>query len=589
MEIRYLNIVRVDDDAGFLFDSGWYHASTCSNRYGTEIAVGPDGVVSEVNPSGNEQSGNTFIPEGGYVLAAGEGSASERMLQNVSAGDRAEHVKETHLYTVRKMTVTEKTAGAKRPDNALLYLTSDSAAKTPAGSGTDVLVGPDGVILEVLPYSEGGRVIPEGGAAVCASGKYAYPLAEAAKVGELCILSGSKILCLIRNPQTVRNNCETRLAEAKERLAKAETDAAYVNVGQIETLLEQAENVLSETGENEAGRLLEALRLLNECETELIPSLPLGVRAAWVTIGERDANGQPYLHYRDGESVSRTVSYAKSLNINTLIIDNLATGYAVYPSSVPCLTPHPELSGFDVLQSFSDACLEAGIRLIVMFPALMSFDADATFPEDHYSRIYAGQILKTQTGRTSDGYGASALDPSEPAVRKLIADMVSEIALRYPSLSGIQADYIRYPLPVYYQESNYEDFGYSSPASESFRKERGTDPAALRITDALGEDWCACRRSVVTSLAAEISETARAVNPSLEMSFTCFADARDREIYVLQEPEIWAETGIADAVYPMIYANNTEDQLRYAASFSDISLHASVVLGVGAYVRATER
>ena len=49
VEVRYRNIVRIDDNAGFLFDEGWYNASTKSNRYGTEIAVGNDGTVVRVN------------------------------------------------------------------------------------------------------------------------------------------------------------------------------------------------------------------------------------------------------------------------------------------------------------------------------------------------------------------------------------------------------------------------------------------------------------------------------------------------------------------------------------------------------------
>lgn len=592
VEVRYRNIVRIDDNAGFLFDEGWYNASTKSNRYGTEIAVGNDGTVVRVNPSGTETSGDTPIPEGGFVLAVGQGSTCENSLSSVAEGSKAELVSEKHLYTVRKYTISSKECVGRRPDNTILYLSAKENAKTPAGSGTDVLVGEDGTVLGIYAHTEGGNGIPENGYAVCASGKYAYPVATAAEAGDKCILSGAKVLCFVRTPLTLKHQFSSRLSEDLSDMKKWKDAKLLTDASVAESALAEAKKLLEETfsGDGKDGERLSSVRQkLELAETELLPNMKTGVRAAWVTLGENDAEGHPFLHYTDEESVRRTVAYASRLNINTLIIDNLASGYAVYPSSVPGLLPHPELNGLDLIRLFSDACKEKNIRLIVMFSALMSYTSGTDYPEGHYTRLLEKDLLKTQKGRTSDGYGASSFDPSSPAVRQMIADMVAEIARNYPSIYGIQADYIRYPLPVYYQQQNYEDFGYGSPASESFMKAKGKDPALLSIGDPLWEDWCAWRRQVIDSLASEISGAARKANPSLEMSFTCFADADDRRKYVMQEPEVWAENGVADAIYPMIYANNTEDQRKYAEGFSGISSGCDVVLGVGTYVRATEK
>ena len=82
-------------------------------------------------------------------------------------------------------------------------------------------------------------------------------------------------------------------------------------------------------------------------------------------------------------------------------------------------------------------------------------------------------------------------------------------------------------------------------------------------------------------------ETAKAIAPELNVSFTCFADYRDRQIYTCQDVEKWAENGYADAIYPMIYGETTEYQLDYVQKNLPIADITDMVIGVGTYVKAT--
>ena len=592
VEVRYHNEVRTDDNAGFLFDENWYTSTTFSNIWGTEVAVDQNGTIVEVRPGGTEESGNTHVPDGGYVLAVGVGSTYESFLSGATVGNPAEHVSEKHLYTVQKFTFFRTEVPDTQATGDSLYLSADDYETTPAFSfsGTEVLINADGTVRRVIANSQGGNPIPEGGKAFCVWGNNAEQLANVVHTGDLCVQTAAKMIAFLRTPQTLQKSLTARLKQAKDDVYKAKFDYLFVDYKKADELYAAAEEALKQAaGKNLAKQLLSNWDLLDELDAELVPSLPFGERAAWVTVGEIDSEGNPYLHYKDDESVQRSVEYAKRLNLTTLIIDPLASGYAVYPSSVRGILPHPELGSFDVVQSFAAACEDAGIELVVMPCALLSVSASTVYPKEHYVNLYESKRLKTQKGRTVDGYGAIAMDPSDPVIRKMITDMVTELLTGYPEIDGIQMDYIRYPLPVYYQAENYEDFGYSSPASEAFKKEYKADPATLKITDAKWEAWCDWRSSVITSFAEEISTAARAVKPDVRMSFTCFADAGDRKNYVYQQPEVWAEKKIADAIYPMIYQATTEEQLRYAKGFEEISKNADIVLGIGAYVRATEQ
>ena len=586
--VGYKNVVRIDENTGFVFDSGWYNSTTKSNRHGTEIAVDASGTVVEINPSGTDDSGDTFIPEGGFVLAAGQGSSVEYSLKDVKIGDKAEYIEEKHLYTLQKFTVGSKKADGSRADDSLLYLSGDDYKSTPAGNGTDVIIGADGRITAVLKNTAGSNAIPEGGHAVCASGKFASALANAGREGDICVLNGAKTLCFITNPEVIAKRYGAELEDLNADYLNAVGELRNIDYRAAAADIISAKNAL-ERSKSDPTALLSLGEALDSLATSLIPCVIAGERAAWVTLGELDYSGNPYLHYYDDESVKRTVAYAEKLNLNTLIIDNLASGYTVYSSEIAGLVKSPVLGDFDLIASFSKACAEKNIRLIVMVSALMSVSAATDYPDEHYINLYSDCVIRSKKGATVDSYGAKALDPSRPEVRKLVTDMVTEIAENYPGLYGIQTDYIRYPLPIYYQKANYEDFGYDSPAAESFKKRFGIDPEELGIDDKLWPEWCAARREVITSLAKEISGAIRAVDPDISVSFTCFSDYNDRQLYVYQEPEKWAQSGIADAIYPMIYQSDTESQLKYALQIAEAAGSARVVLGVGTYVRASEK
>ncbi len=585
IEVGYRNIPPTTEMTGFLFDEGWYASTTCTSSAFTEYSV-QDGKVLAINLSGTETSGNTALPDGGFVLSVAQGSLLERQLENVQVGDEVEVLEDEPLYAVSRYVIAGR--DRSRPSTGLVVYTKD---RTPVGTGlTEMVVDENGTVTKVVTDSIGEAPVPEGGFIVSTTGDMITMLARRAAEGDRVVINGSTLF-LISTPESVVSRAKTELKALREvykrdvsSLAHIDFRAADESLNALEAALEPAEDAKTRIGQYKS-----IPQLLKDCRDVVVPSLTLQNRAAWVTVGELNPDNDTFLlHYRSEADVRHAVKYAKHIGLNTVIIDNMIGSYSAYPSEVPGVVMLDALNGFDVVQAFSDVCNEENMRLVVMVCGLASIVSTHTYPENHYRNLMKDSFLVSNRGNTVDSGKISSLDPSREEVREFECAIVRELAENY-DIDGIQVDYIRYPLPIYYQEANYEDFGYQSPASETFKQKYGVDPATLSISDPRWADWCAVRRDVITGYARQLAETVKSVNPSLEITFTCFADDNDRQLYVYQDVEKWAAEGFTDGIYPMIYAETTEKQAHYAEEISPVVENTHLMLGVGLYVRATHQ
>ena len=601
IEIGHENETRTAEDTGWLYNEYWYTGNTMSNIYCTEIAVS-DGKVIEINPSGDDVAGIS-IPKNGYVLTVGENSACERKLRKVKVGDSAELIdNRDDLYSLTRFGYSGK--DRSRLENGIIIFTGNDQSTTPVGTNlTEIAVNDIGRIEAVYTESNGINKIPEGGFVISASGDAAVRLAEAAVNEAEACLGGTRSIYIIRTPLTEL----ARLIKERDALMQAYKDSVdrleYINFEDIGVLISEisecisvCESELGVEGEGEyygfdgniiAEQVKKLRARIDKAKTELIPSITLQDRAAWVTLGEHNYDGSILLHYKTQADVDHSVRYAKLLGINTLIIDNLAAGFGVYDSEVEGIVKLPQLKDIDLIKAFSDSCNREGIRLIVMVNAFSSGLSDVVYPKDHYMSIYKDKYLLTNKGRTIGPDKVITLNPADKAVQEFNLAVISEIASKY-DIYGVQADYMRYPLPYYYQEHNYEDFGYNEETVSGFKKAYGKDPTTMKISDPLWEKWCEYRRNIISDYQKRFYQTVKSIDESLNVSFTCFADYRDRQIYVYQDVEKWAENGYCDAIYPMIYGNTTEYQLSYAEKMLPITEYTDLILGVGTYVKASD-
>ena len=579
------NATRSDDFCAYLYDKGWYAASTLTDG-GFEIAVDCNGTVVSVS-----KSGNTYIPDGGYVLSLSSVSAGSSVAAKINVGDKAELVRSSPLYTVKRLIVSGR--DRERTDNVNIIYTSDENTVTPDGGGTytEIAVNSAGRVTGVFTGVGGGKEIPEGGYVISCAGLQASAAGRYAKKYMYAASDGKRLLRLVDDPigRYLRLIDESESIRAKISLARDEF--LPLDYKTLDTLESAVAGLPYSPYELDGDGLIRAVSLLAEFTDRAgvlaYPSITVGDRAAWVTVGELGYSDEIILHYKNEADVRHAVEYAKDIGLNTLIVDNLAAGYAVYPSAVSGMVMLPELDGFDVLDAFSRSCRENGIRLIVMMPAFPIATSHRTWEENHFMNTMRDKYLLTNKGRYCDNSGTVTLDPADGEVPAFSAAVAKEIAENY-DISGIQFDYARYPLPIFYQEHNYEDYGYNPTAAKEFEEKYGVSPASLRITDPLWDSWCAVRRDVISNAARTLYETVKGVDGGLDVTFTCFADYNDRQKYVYQDVEKWAHDGYADAIYPMIYGNTVEYQTGYIKQNLPIGEYAPVVIGVGTYVRSSQ-
>lgn len=582
---RHKNILRGATGDVYYYDDRWYAASTQTGE-GIEIAVSADGVIAEIN-----RAGNTYIPDGGYVLSMNDAGSGASVALKLSVGMNARLVERELLYTAERYIYLGK--NRSRPDSGIVIYTREKYDETPEGDGfyTEITVDSDGRISDIITSTRGGKTpIPENGFVISATGTPSAVLSSSAKLYMHASYDGTRFLRLTDDPTAIYHRlCETR-SEYTERYDEAVAAFSPIDYEEIDKLFAQTENTYDEhASADDAVKNIALLRTSLKAISKLLyPSVTVGDRTAWVTVGELDYANNIFVHYKNDKDVEHAVKYASSIGLNTLIVDNAASGYPVYPSEVEGTVMLELLNGFDIIESFSRHCKEEGIRLIVMMSAYPVASGNRTYHENHFMSTMKDKYLKSNKGKTSDAWGTVTLDPSDREVRDFQLAIARELAEKY-DIFGIQADYNRYPLPVYYQEPNYEDFGYFSDASESFKAEYGVDPATISISHPLWGDWCAWRRNVITTFSKEFYTTIKSANPNINVSFTCFADYNDRQLYVYQDVEIWAKEGFADAIYPMIYAATTEDEIKYTKQNLPICEYADVVIGLGTYVSATQK
>lgn len=144
------------------------------------------------------------------------------------------------------------------------------------------------------------------------------------------------------------------------------------------------------------------------------------------------------------------------------------------------------------------------------------------------------------------------LCPSHPTNRNMEIDSLVEVVKNY-DVDGIQLDYIRYP-----DDSSC----FCDICKESFEEQIGdtiTDwPNRVYEDRTLRDQWHEFRRTVITTLVAEISEACRAERPDIKISAAVLSDWSRERARRAQDWKAWCDAGYLDFVCPMNYTTSTE-------------------------------
>ncbi|MFH1664838.1 MAG: family 10 glycosylhydrolase [Candidatus Omnitrophota bacterium] len=213
-----------------------------------------------------------------------------------------------------------------------------------------------------------------------------------------------------------------------------------------------------------------------------------------------------------------------------------------------------------------------------------------------------GVLTTDQYGRTSmqkdqkdtlDNYyireNQLFLDPGDGRVRAYLAGIVQEIVSRYPELSGVHLDYVRYPAVVPFVPgarftSHGISYGYNAANLKNFRSATGLDAAKMPQSRGNFLLWDKWRRDQVTSLVKEVSQTARAVSPAIKISCAIVPSVERTYLTTFQDWTAWLKEGYVNYVVAMNYTDDTKLMELNTRSLMTEGFKEKIQIGVGAYL-----
>jgi uncharacterized lipoprotein YddW (UPF0748 family) len=310
------------------------------------------------------------------------------------------------------------------------------------------------------------------------------------------------------------------------------------------------------------------------------------------------------------ERVALLLADAKALGVTDLFVQVHRGGRAWFASRYADATPFGAAraanGGRDPLAALIERASAQGLRVHAWVnvlnlatnaqaPILVSLGRDAVIV-DHKGRSLLDypsyDVPPPDRAWYRLGTPAIWLDPASPGVAERLAATFGELAARYPQLSGIHLDYVRYAdaLP-FVPGSRFGvglSFGYGEKSRARFRGETGL-AAPFRDDVANADAWDAWRRAQLSSLVARIAAAARAARPGLRVSAAVIPDAERALAVDLQDWRGWLDAGWLDFATPMHY---TRDPQRFAYGLEDFAaqsrLRRQLWVGLGAWLFAKD-
>ncbi len=303
--------------------------------------------------------------------------------------------------------------------------------------------------------------------------------------------------------------------------------------------------------------LLPAVPLHGQQEGTDYPRAPREFRGVWVTsLKNLDWPSRPGLSSREQqEELIAILDRARSLHLNAVILQVRSMGDAMYPSEhAPWshfLTgemgraPNP---GYDPLAFAVREAHRRGLEIHAWInPYRVHHDVGTVeVSRNHISRTRPELVRR---------YGNLLwLDPSEPAVREHVLNVVRELVRKY-DIDGIHIDDYFYPWPI---------AGTDFPDSANWDRYRRAGGDLSR------GDW---RRNNVNELIRRLYETVKQEDPKVKVGISPFGIWRpenppgitgsDQYAMLYADPKLWLNRGWLDYLAPQLYWSITQERQSF--------------------------
>jgi uncharacterized lipoprotein YddW (UPF0748 family) len=181
------------------------------------------------------------------------------------------------------------------------------------------------------------------------------------------------------------------------------------------------------------------------------------------------------------------------------------------------------------------------------------------------------------------------LEPGDPRIEEYILTVVNEIINRYPLISGVHLDYIRYPSPVpFVPGSRFKKFGltygYGPKNVERFKDKTGLNPLDTLNNEDEYLAWDNWKRQQVTDLVRKISNLVKIKSSDLAVSCAVIPLTERAYTNAFQDWSGWLEEGIVDYVVLMSYTKDNQLAKEIVKSGLGHRGKGKVYIGIGLFL-----
>jgi len=317
---------------------------------------------------------------------------------------------------------------------------------------------------------------------------------------------------------------------------------------------------------------------------------------AWVTVFSR----QKVLHSK--ENIDRLIDTCKKSGIDDIYIQIYRADKAYYDSALTDRTAYEKIlseTGEDPLAYLIRAAKSSGpkvhawINLLSVAQnknanVLKKFGKDILTIDQH-GRPSMPEDKKDDLDKYYVRENQLFLEPGDRKIREYLTGIAGEIVTRYPGLSGLHLDYVRYPAVVPFVPgsrftSHGISYGYGGSNAAGFKNATGLDVKTMEHSRENFKRWDEWRRDQVTGLVRDISERVRPLRPSLEISGTIVPSVERTYLTTLQDWTEWLRSGYVDHIAVMNYTDDTRLMELNSGSLLLPGLDKKVHIGIGAYL-----
>lgn len=318
-------------------------------------------------------------------------------------------------------------------------------------------------------------------------------------------------------------------------------------------------------------------------------------RGIWVSV----FSSKKVLYTKDG--VNNLIAQCKKAKINEIYLQFFQSGNAYYDSKIYDKTKYDNMvkaAGMDTLDLLLREAQGNNIKVFAWVNVLsLGVNDKADILKKYGSSILTldqyRRASKTQSNTELDKYYLREdqifLEPGDPRIEEYILTIINEIINRYPLISGVHLDYIRYPSPVpFVPGSRFKKFGltygYGLKNVERFKDKTGLDPLDVLNNEDEYLAWDNWKRQQVTDLVRKISNLVKVKSADLAVSCAVIPLTERAYANAFQDWSAWLEDGIIDYVVLMSYSKDNQFVKEVVKSSLGHRGKGKVYVGIGLFL-----